>query len=334
MNNQVLLALRDVSKLFRTRHFWSNKFTSAVDGVSLEIRRGEILGIAGESGCGKTTLARLICGLAEPSSGMVLFEGRSIQSLKGRERKEFRRKVQMIFQDPESSMNPRKKIRDIIAQPLAVHRLETRRGRREATESLLKRVQLSPSTDYLTKYAHQLSGGAKQRVGIARALALKPSLLVADEPVASLDMSVRGATLNLLGSINSELGTAIVLISHDLSVLRTMCSKIAVMYLGKVVESGSSEQIFENPQHHYTHALVSLIPTADPVMMRGGRKQILRGEIPSASNPPAGCRFHTRCAHRLEECAHIEPVLAGFEEDHVVACHNPLRKIRDPGQRA
>ena len=325
----VLLAAHNVGKHFRRQSLRRRTVIRAVDGVNLEVRRGEILGIAGESGCGKSTLARIICGLTDCSSGTVVFDGKDVRSFKGAGRKEFRRKVQMVFQDPEGSLNPRKTIGQILAQPFQVHHMGSRGEVSGKVMELLERVRLSPPSYYLGKYPHELSGGAKQRVGIARALALQPSLVVADEPVASLDMSIRGAILTLLRAIHREFGVSMILISHDLSVLRVMCSRIAIMYLGKIVETGPTEQIFSKPQHHYTNALLSLKAIPDPVLTQSRTKLPLAGEVPSSSNVPPGCRFHTRCPHRLEVCTSIEPSVVEFEPGRYIACHNPVSHVAE-----
>lgn len=319
-DDRVLLRVRDVRKHFRQLSLRGERVSRAVDGVSLEIQDGEILGVAGESGCGKSTLSRLICGLVNPTSGEIEFRGRDIRGLSGRDKKEFRRQVQMVFQDPEGSLNPRRRIGSVLQQPFQVHKIGSPQQQRRQVLALLERVKLTPPEYYASKFPYELSGGSKQRVAIARALALEPSLVLADEPVASLDMSIRGAILMLLRELNRELGISIVLISHDLNVLQTMASRIAIMYLGQIVEIGTKEEVFSKPRHPYTQALLSVNPIADPKKTRERVKLSLKGEVPSSSNPPSGCRFHTRCRYAVDDCSTNEPVLAPTTASHYAAC--------------
>ena len=318
--NGVLLSVRDVHKHFRQLSMRGERVSRAVDGVSLELEQGEILGVAGESGCGKSTLSRLICGLVSPTSGEIVFNGRDIRSLSGRRKKEFRRQVQMVFQDPEGSLNPRRRIGSILQQPFQVHRLGSAAQQRDNVLALLERVKLTPPDYYASKFPYELSGGSKQRVAIARALALEPSLVLADEPVASLDMSIRGAILMLLRELNRDLGISMILISHDLNVLQTMASRIAIMYLGRIVEIGSKDEVFSRPRHPYTQALLSVNPIADPRETRNRVKLSLTGDVPSSSNPPSGCRFHTRCPHVVDDCLTNDPVLTKVGASHDAAC--------------
>ena len=315
-----LLEVNDVTKYYSRRTFHGETITRAVDGVPLNVYQGEIVGIAGESGCGKTTLARLICGLTKPSSGQIGFSGADISTLDRKGRKNFRKNVQMVFQDSEGSLNPRRKVGEILKQPFQIHHLGSRQIIREKVLSLLERVQLTPPEFYMKKYPYELSGGAKQRVSIARALALEPRLIVADEPVASLDMSIRGAILTLLRDISQEVGIAMIIISHDLNVLRAMTSRVMTMYLGKIVESGPTREVFGNPGHPYSLALLSASPIPDPVATRKRRKIILTGEVPSASNPPPGCHFHPRCPFVIETCEVTQPPLVDVDKGHLVAC--------------
>lgn len=315
-----LISVDEVTKLFEIKGA-THKTVQALDGVSLEIARGEIVGIAGESGSGKSTLGRLMTELVEPSSGQIFFDGKELTSLHGSTN--IRQQVQMVFQDPEGSLNPRKTIGAILDQPLRLHTVLDKDQRRERVVDLLERVRLAPAEQYLDKYPHQLSGGAKQRVGIARAIAVNPRLIVADESVAALDVSTRGAILTLLKSLHSELGFSMVFISHDLHVLEVMCSRIGVMYLGNLVEVGTTEEIFKTPRHPYTKALISLESSADPTIARERKKITLKGELPSASNPPSGCRFHPRCPRATAQCSVEKPKRSILDDAQSVACHNP-----------
>ena len=326
-----LLEVDNATKYFSRRTLRGETITRAVDGVPLHVYPGEILGVAGESGCGKTTLARLICGLTKPSSGKIVFSGADISTLDRKRRKSFRRNVQMVFQDSEGSLNPRKKVGDILKQPFQIHRLGSRQQVREKVLSLLERVQLTPPEFYMKKYPYELSGGAKQRVSIARALALEPRLIVADEPVASLDMSIRGAILTLLRNISQDVGIALIIISHDLNVLRAMTSRVVTMYLGRIVESGTTREVFGAPGHPYSLALLSASPIPDPVATRNRRKIILTGEVPSASNPPPGCHFHPRCPFVVDTCEMNEPALVDVERGHLIACTEWQRVLAETG---
>lgn len=327
-----LLSVVDIEKHFKHWRRGLHVTTRAVDGVSIDVKAGEILGIAGESGCGKSTLARLISGLVPPTAGEVQWHGKNIWDLDRQRWQEYRRSVQMVFQDPDASLNPRKKISDIVASPLQAFKVGSKRERQERVLSLLSRVQLSPPDYYSGKYPHELSGGAKQRVGIARALALEPSLLIADEPIASLDVSIRGQILKLLRDLNAEFGLTVLLVSHDLNVLRAVSTRIGIMYLGKMVEEGPTRSVFSEPRHRYTSALLALASSADPHHARTREKIPLEGEVPSASSPPSGCRFHTRCRHRVEECIPIVPAMEELSPDHWAACHNPVPNELDPGK--
>jgi len=296
----------------------------AVDGISFEVRHGETLGIVGETGCGKSTTAKLVMRLLEPTAGEIEFAGADITRIKGAKLKAVRREVQMIFQDPYSSLNPRKTIGSIIGEPFAIHRLETDRGeRRRAVQGLMEMVGLNP--EHFNRYPHEFSGGQRQRIGVARALALNPKLLIADEPVSALDVSIQAQVLNLLREMQHRLGLTLVFIAHDLSVVRHMCDRVAVMYLGKIVEIGPNEALYDFPRHPYTGALLAAVPVADP-SRHGDQRTLLSGDVPSPANPPSGCRFHTRCPKAEERCSIEEPQLENKGSDTQVACHFPLTR--------
>jgi peptide/nickel transport system ATP-binding protein/oligopeptide transport system ATP-binding protein len=296
----------------------------AVDDVSFDVMSGETLGIVGETGCGKSTTARLIVRLLEATSGEIRFEGEDITHKKGAELKRLRREMQMIFQDPYSSLNPRKTIGSIIAEPFVIHDLETGEGaRKRKVQELMDLVGLNP--EHYNRYPHEFSGGQRQRIGVARALALGPKLLVADEPVSALDVSIQAQVLNLLRRLQAELGLTVIFIAHDLSVVRHMCDRVAVMYIGKIVELAPGESLYGFPRHPYTGALLSAVPVPDPVA--GHRKrELLTGDVPSPANPPVACRFHTRCPKAKALCSEQEPPLTDKGNGTVAACHYPLTR--------
>ena len=295
----------------------------AVDGVSFDVRRGETLGIVGETGCGKSTTAKLLLRLLDPTSGSISFEGQEIAFIRGAQLKRLRRDVQMIFQDPYSSLNPRKTVGTIIGDPFVIHGIESDdKKRRTRVQQLMEQVGLNP--EHYNRYPHEFSGGQRQRIGVARALALKPKLIVADEPVSALDVSIQAQILNLLRDLQRELGLTIVFIAHDLSVVRHMCDRVAVMYLGQIVELADNETLYRHPRHPYTGALLSAVPVADPHGARSKRRQILSGDVPSPTNPPAACRFHTRCPKAQELCWTEDPPLTPKESGGLAACHFPL----------
>jgi oligopeptide/dipeptide ABC transporter ATP-binding protein len=295
----------------------------AVDGVSFDVLRGETLGIVGETGCGKSTTARLITRLLEPTSGSVAFEGRDISHLKPGQIKPLRKEMQMIFQDPYSSLNPRKTVGSIIAEPFKIHGLNEAKGeRKRAVQELMEQVGLNP--EHFNRYPHEFSGGQRQRIGVARALALQPKLIIADEPVSALDVSIQAQILNLLQDLQRELGITLVLIAHDLSVVRHMCDRVAVMYLGKIVELADSETLYTRPRHPYTGALLSAVPVPDPELAAARKRQIPGGDVPSPTNPPPACRFHPRCPKVQDLCREDEPLLSPKSSGSLAACHFPL----------
>jgi peptide/nickel transport system ATP-binding protein len=295
----------------------------AVDGISFAVKRGETLGIVGETGCGKSTTARLVNRLLEPTSGSIKIDGHEIAGLSRRQLKPLRREVQMIFQDPYSSLNPRKTVGSIIGEPFIIHGLNKGEGeRKKAVQGLMEQVGLNP--EHFNRYPHEFSGGQRQRIGVARALALQPKLIIADEPVSALDVSIQAQILNLLRDLQREFDLTLVLISHDLSVVRHMCDRIAVMYLGKIVELAESDVLYTHPRHPYTGALMSAVPVPDPALAARKQRAVPGGDVPSPTNPPPACRFHTRCPKMQQVCAEDEPLLEAKGPGNLTACHFPL----------
>jgi len=290
----------------------------AVDGVSLEVMRGETLGLVGESGCGKTTLGRALLFLYRPTAGRVIFEGEDLSQMKPAELRRIRRRMQVVFQDPFSALNPRMTVGSILAEPLRIHHLSPPEGETAFVARLLERVGLRAS--FATRYPHEFSGGQRQRIGIARALSLTPSFIVADEPITSLDVSIQAQVVNLLQDLQREDGLTYLFITHDLSMVRHLCDRVAVMYLGTLVETAAVEMLFTQPLHPYTQALLSAIPVPDPKVEARRQRIILRGDVPSPAHPPAGCRFSTRCPIAEERCRVERPELKEVTRGHTVAC--------------
>jgi oligopeptide/dipeptide ABC transporter ATP-binding protein len=315
-----LLTVTDLKKHFRIRRglFWGQAgVVRAVDGVSFDLRKGETLGLVGESGCGKSTTGRCILRLLEPTAGKVVFDGVSVFDAGREEMRRLRRQMQVIFQDPYSSLNPRMSVEQIVGEGMVIHRLARGAERRARIADLLRKVGLSP--DHMKRYPHEFSGGQRQRIGIARALAVSPSLLIADEPISALDVSIQAQVLNLLQDLQEEFGLTYLFIAHDLRVVEHISDRVAVMYLGQIVELADSPELYRNPLHPYTQALLSAIPIPDPTVKR--ERTILTGDPPSPLRPPSGCRFHTRCPKRFEPCDRQEPVLREVQRGHWVSCH-------------
>ena len=315
--SEKILEVKNLCKYFPAG---KNQTLKAVDNVSFYINRGETLGLVGESGCGKTTCGRTVSHLYTPTSGTVIFDGKDVSTLKGKELLSFKKDVQMIFQDPYSSLDPRMTIAEIVGEGMDVHFKYSTEEKNQKVTELLARVGLTE--DYANRFAHELSGGQRQRIGIARALAVQPRFIVCDEPISALDVSIQAQIVNLLIKLQKESDLTYLFISHDLSMVRHISDRVGVMYLGSLVELASSEEIFSRQLHTYTRALLSAIPTADPEAERSRKRVALEGEVPSPINPPSGCKFRNRCIHATELCAKEAPVLTEVEPGRFTACHH------------
>ncbi len=327
MTGEPLIEVRDLVKHFPLKRgvLLQREYGAvrAVDGVSFDVLEGETLGLVGESGCGKSTTARLITRLLDPTSGSVRYKGTDIAPLSPSQLKPLRREMQMIFQDPYASLNPRQTVGSIIGEPFIIHDIERNEAKRRVlVQDLMERVGLNP--EHYNRLPHQFSGGQRQRIGVARAIALKPKLIVADEPVSALDVSIQAQIINLLSELQKDLGLTILFIAHDLSVVRHICDRVGVMYLGKIVEIASGDEVFNHPRHPYTGALLSAVPVPDPRLAKLKQRQVLTGDVPSPTAPPSGCRFHTRCPKAQSRCSIDEPQLETKAGGNRAACFYPL----------
>jgi oligopeptide/dipeptide ABC transporter ATP-binding protein len=313
---QPLLEVKNLEKHFQIDR---NRVLKAVDGISFEVFPGETFGLVGESGCGKSTAGRTIIDLYNATSGEVLFAGQNVHQLKGKKQKKFRRDMQMIFQDPYASLNPRKTVMDIIAEGLEIHDISTGKSKQEIVYELLETVGLNKS--HATRYPHEFSGGQRQRIGIARALAMEPKFIIADEPISALDVSVQAQVVNLMRKLQKEKGLTYLFIAHDLSMVKYISDRVGVMYLGKMAELAESDELYKDPLHPYTQGLLATAPIPDPTSAREREKIRIKGELPSPLHPPSGCRFRTRCPHAMEICAKVDPAWQEVKPKHWVACH-------------
>jgi oligopeptide/dipeptide ABC transporter ATP-binding protein len=329
-----LLEVRHVKKYFPIRKGILQREVAhvhAVDDVSFAVREGETLGLVGESGCGKSTLGRTVVRLLEPTAGEIVFQGTPIQGLGTRRLRPLRREMQMVFQDPYASLNPRKRVGTIVSDPMRIHNLGSRNDQKRRVGEILETVGLSP--EHYNRFPHEFSGGQRQRIGIARALALRPKLIVADEPVSALDVSIQSQMLNLLDELQNEFQLTYIFIAHDLGVVRHVSDRIAVMYLGKIVELSPAEELYTRPIMPYTEALLSAVPIPDPDLAEKRERIVLEGDVPSPINPPSGCRFHPRCRYATDVCQQIEPPLVDYGNGHLAACHHPLNVDKETLER-
>lgn len=320
LNEENILVIKDLKKYYPIKSGIFNKQAQAikaVDGINLTVKKGEILGLVGESGCGKSTLGRSILRLLEPTSGEVIFKGNDILSYDKLKIRSLRKEMQIIFQDAGASLNPRMTLGEILETPLDIFQIASGEEKKKRVKELLEIVGLNES--YIHRFPHELSGGQKQRIGIARALAVNPDFLVCDEPVSALDVSVQSQILNLMKDLKKTFDLTYLFISHDLSVVNHLCDRVAVMYLGKIVELADRDKLFNNPSHPYTKALLSAIPIPDPNFKR--ERIVLEGDVPNPADPPKGCRFYNRCKYRMKQCETIDPAIEQLEDDHFVACH-------------
>ncbi|SFP72804.1 ABC transporter ATP-binding protein [Caldicoprobacter faecalis] len=321
-SNEVLVEVRDLKKYFPVRGGLirdKNQVLKAVDGVTFSIYKGETLGLVGESGCGKTTIGRTILKLYSPTSGQIIFDGNDITNLNDRQMRPYRKRMQIIFQDPYASLNPRMTVGDIIAESIDIHKIAKGEERKALIYDLLNKVGLS--SEHANRYPHEFSGGQRQRIGIARALAVNPDFIVCDEPISALDVSIQAQVVNLLEDLQDELGLTYLFIAHDLSMVKHISDRVGVMYLGKLVEIAPSAELYDKPLHPYTRALLSAIPIPDPDAAKQRNRIILKGDVPTPINPPSGCRFRTRCPIARERCAEEEPVMKDYGGGHMAACH-------------
>lgn len=317
MSEQNILEVKDLTKHFKAG---KKQIVHAVDGISFTLQRGKTLGLVGESGCGKSTCARTIIRMYDPTAGQIVLDGTDITAMKQKELKPYRKKMQMIFQDPYASLNARMTVRDIIAEPLMAHNLvKSKEEANDLVYPMLERVGLTK--EHANRYAHEFSGGQRQRVGIARALILEPQLVICDEPISALDVSIQAQVINLLKDFQEEKGLSYLFIAHDLSMVRYVSDDVGVMYLGQLVEMSEADEIYRNPLHPYTKGLLGSVPIANPKLARQKEKSSIEGDIPSPINPPSGCRFHTRCPYAVPECSRVKPELVDAGGGHKVACH-------------
>jgi len=322
---EILVKVENLKKYFPIKRGVLRRtvgFIKAVDGISFDIYQGETLGLVGESGCGKSTAGRTILQLYEPTAGEVYMDGKNLTTLNNRDLRKARRDMQMIFQDPYASLNPRMTVGNIVSEPLKIHGIGNSASRKERTEELLKLVGLNPY--FITRYPHEFSGGQRQRIGVARSLATNPAFIVADEPISALDVSVQAQVVNLLDDLKEDLGLTYLFIAHDLSMVRYISDRVAVMYLGRIVELGVRDEVYEHPLHPYTQALLSAIPIPDPAVETNRQRIILEGDVPNPAAPPPGCHFHTRCKFATDLCREADPEVRNFgteEQPHLVTCH-------------